>query len=386
MINKIPKNWQKVKLDDICDEIYRYPSFYGMEKVDDGVPVIRGEHLLDNGEISTNWSDYWFVRHDYSEQFPKTILKEGDLVIPVRGTLGKVSRVKKAHDGAQISPNLIRVSANRKKVNPLYLYYVIKSETTQKRLINRATASGVPILRGGDIKSLTLIIAPLKTQKCIASILSAFDDKIEVNNKIAKTLEQMAQAIFKEWFSNNKGQEYSVFDLAKYINGGAFGRIVNHNKKGLPLIKIAELNNGIRDRTEWIDKSVEEKYYIDNGDLLFSWSGSLELFIWDKGKAVLNQHIFNVKPKKGFSRGFLYFVLKSKLRYFQHLAGSKATTMGHIKKEHLREQIIFVSEGVNLKFFDTIYQKLIQLKLENQKLAAMRDLLLPKLMKGEIRA
>src|SRR3972149_8263203 len=113
----------------------------------------------------------------------------------------------------------------------------------------------------------------------------------------------MAQGIFKEWFVSKQGKEYSLLDIADFINGGAFGRIINKNRKGLPLIKIAELNRGITENSEWVDKEVASKYMIQDGCLLFSWSGSVGIYIWDKGPGILNQHIFNVIPKIGFSLG-----------------------------------------------------------------------------------
>ncbi len=124
-MNKYPV----VELGEICDEIYRYPSFYGMEHFSVGVPVIRGEHIDEWGSISQNWSDYWFVSEEVSSQFPRTILREGDLVFTVRGTIGKVGLITKAHDGAQLSPNLIRFSPSREKIDSIFLWYFLQSIT-----------------------------------------------------------------------------------------------------------------------------------------------------------------------------------------------------------------------------------------------------------------
>jgi type I restriction enzyme, S subunit len=262
-----------------------------------------------------------------------------------------------------------------------FFYYLLKS----LKLDRLNADSAVPGLNRDTAYAQKVLLPTISEQQTIVKILSSLDDKIKTNNKIAKNLEEMAQTIFKEWFSKPDGKEYSFLELAEYINGGAFGKIVNKNKRGLPLIKIADLNRGITENTEWIDKEIAKKYYIENGDLIFSWSGSIGLAIWVKEKAILNQHLFNIAPKLKFSKGLLYFALRSRLKYFDQIAGSKATTMGHIKKEHLEEQKIIISDSLDLSIFDLIYQKLVQLKLENQKLAALRDLLLPKLMKGEIR-
>ena len=104
------QRWEKKVLGEICIDIYRYPSFYGMEHRSTGVPVIRGEHVRTAGEISCDWTDFWFVSPDVSAKFPRTVLEKGDLVFSVRGTIGKVGIVRESHQGAQISPNLIRIS------------------------------------------------------------------------------------------------------------------------------------------------------------------------------------------------------------------------------------------------------------------------------------
>ena len=104
-----------VALESLTKLIYRYPSFYGMEKFDRGVPVIRGEHLGQDGRISTDWRDYWFVAPEYSAKHPKTILCLDDIVMSVRGTVGLFARVTENHVGAQISPNLIRIAPEPSK-------------------------------------------------------------------------------------------------------------------------------------------------------------------------------------------------------------------------------------------------------------------------------
>ena len=357
MQNQIPKNWQKVKLGEVLD--MKYGS---------GLP----EKNRTTGQIPVYGSSGIVGYHS------KAFVNKPGLVIGRKGVVGSVYYSEEPFypiDTVYFVDDL-KIPGDLK-----FFYYFLKRVPLERI----GSHSGVPGLNRDLAYGLDINIPDEEEQKQIASILSAFDDKIEVNNKIAKTLEEMAQALFKEWFSKGEGKEYSLLDVANFINGGAFGRIINKNKKGLPLIKIAELNRSITENTEWIDRKVDDKYNIKDGDLLFSWSGTVDLFIWYRGTEILNQHIFNVIPKNNFPLGFLYFLLKSKIRIFKHTAGAKATTMGHIKKEHLKDKKIFISRDKDLKIFDDIYRKIKSLMLENQKLAALRDLLLPKLMKGEIR-
>jgi type I restriction enzyme S subunit len=194
-------------------------------------------------------------------------------------------------------------------------------------------------------------LPPFSEQRRIASILSVFDDKIELNNQMNRTLEEMASTIFKSWFVDfepfqdsefeyneevekeiPKGWEVkTVYSLADYINGMAF-KMSDFAAEGLPIIKIAELNNGITDNTKSYNGEYKEKYFLKNGDVLFSWSASLGIYLWDGGDAILNQHIFTVKPKGTMTKTILYFLLKEMVNEFIQIAAFRATTMGHIKR------------------------------------------------------
>lgn len=265
-----------------------------------------------------------------------------------------------------------------------FVYYVFKRLKPQLAQYDGSVYTNISKTK---FENIEIEIPDVIEQKRIAGILSVFDEKIENNNRIIKTLEETAQAIFKEWFVIRSSASESVFltDLADFINGGAFGKIVNRERKGLPLVKIAEFSRGITENTEWIDENILERYKVKNGDLLFSWSGSLGLHIWHKGDAVLNQHLFNVVPKNPYTKGLLYVVLQLMLPVFRQIAESKATSMGHIQRKHLEEQEIIVPSGISLDIFEEIYQKIVLAKIENQKLSIMRDLLLPRLITGEIR-
>ncbi len=192
--------WPFVSLQQVCQEIYRYPSFYGMEKYDNGVPVVRGEHLLSDGTISTDWSDYWFVSEEYAQRFPKTRLGLHDIVMSVRGSIGTFSKVGPKHVGAQISPNLIRISPNPDLIEPAYLYYALRGSAACQFIASTTSSSAVPAIRGADIKLAEIPLPTRREQRAIAHILGTLDDKIELNRQMNETLEEMARALFKSWF------------------------------------------------------------------------------------------------------------------------------------------------------------------------------------------
>jgi type I restriction enzyme S subunit len=187
-LGEIPLGWRVMQLEKICKTIYRYPQFYGMEKFDSGVPVIRGEHLLPDGRIDHNWGNYWFVSGDYSEQFPRTVLKEFDVVLAVRGSVGKYSLVGKKHIGAQISPNTIRLSANPKFIFESLLFPLLKSNNFEKRLLKTVSSSAVPAINASEFKGFEFLIPNIETQKKLYKIFEMLYRKTDDNILQIQTL------------------------------------------------------------------------------------------------------------------------------------------------------------------------------------------------------
>ncbi len=253
-------------------------------------------------------------------------------------------------------------------------------------------------------------------------------DKIDLNRRMNETLEAMARAIFKDWFvdfgptrskmegrtpylspeiwalfpdrldDEGKPEEWAeepVHDQAVWVNGAAYKDMhFSADTDALPVIKIAELKNGITASTRFTNTDLGERYKIENGELLFSWSGnpdtSIDTFIWAMGDGWLNQHIFAVRPNGKRSKNFLYAMLKELRSEFAEIARNKQTTgLGHVTQQDLIRLRVVVADNAIQSSFDKIIDPLVERILSNQlethTLAATRDLLLPKLMSGEIR-
>ena len=259
-----------------------------------------------------------------------------------------------------------------------------------------------------DVLENTKIPMPdLDEQKAIAATLSCLDDKIELNNRINKTLEEMAQAIFKSWFVDfepfqdgefedselgmiPKGWRVESLDnIADFLNGLAMQKHRPKNEEYLPVIKIKELNQGLTDMNS--DKAradIPEQYIIQDGDVVFSWSGTLMVKIWSGGVGGLNQHLFKVTSDK-YDKWFYYMWTLNHLEKFRAIAKDKATTMGHIKRNHLSESKVLIPKNSDMKMLsgimNPIFNHIIEISVQNGNLKAIRDTLLPKLMSGEIR-
>ena len=220
-----------------------------------------------------------------------------------------------------------------------------------------------------------------------------------MNNKINDNLEQQAQAIFKSWFVDFEqfGGEMpetwrigKLSEIADYLNGLAMQKFRPiENEIGLPVLKIKELRQGSCDENSELcsPPSIKKEFIIHDGDVIFSWSGSLLVDIWCGGKCGLNQHLFKVTSKQ-YDKWFYYLWTKHHLDRFIFLAADKATTMGHIKREELDKAEVVIPSEIDMKRISSVMQPIIDMiinnKIENIGLSKTRDELLPKLMNGDL--
>ncbi|BBV49967.1 restriction endonuclease subunit S [Citrobacter portucalensis] len=242
------------------------------------------------------------------------------------------------------------------------------------------------------------------------------NQKIALNNRIKAELEAMAKTLYDYWFvqfnfPDTNGKPYktsggkmeynatlkreipadwntsTLWSIAKYTNGLAMQKYREDSDIYLPVIKIREMNNGISAETERARVDIPEAAVIDDGDVLFSWSATLDVKIWSQGKGALNQHIFKVSSDS-YPKSFYYFELLNYLKHFKMIADLRKTTMGHITLDHLKQAYIclpplFLLEKLNSKVHD-IFQKRLLLEKENRNLIKFRDWLLPLLMSGQV--
>ncbi|AUW02884.1 restriction endonuclease subunit S [Vibrio campbellii] len=204
MSNLVPEGWAETKVSDVCHTIYRYPTFYGMDTFESGVPVIRGEHIKGNGKLSDQWSDYYFVCSKFSSKYPKTQLLEGDVVMAVRGTVGKFAKVGKCHQMSQISPNLIRLAPERSVIEQDFFFHNL-FPVKDSLLKDCVSATGVPALNGKDIAEARMLLPPLSEQKKIAAILTSVDDVIEKTQAQIDKLKDLKTAMMQELLTRGVG-------------------------------------------------------------------------------------------------------------------------------------------------------------------------------------
>jgi type I restriction enzyme S subunit len=274
-----------------------------------------------------------------------------------------------------------------------FLYYFSISPIFREVAIASMTgSSGRQRVQTDVVKKHVFEMPPLEEQKAIASVLNSLDDKIDLLHRQNTTLERMAETLFRQWFvveAQEDWEERPLSSIANFLNGLACQKFPPTDAiNKLPVLKIKELSSGISENSDWATSNVKPEYIIENGDVIFAWSASLMVIVWNGEKCVLNQHLFKVTSQE-FPKWFYLHWCKYHLDEFISISSSHATTMGHIKRGDLDTAIVKVPKPEELALMTDQMTPLVAKQIINAKqiktLKKLRDNLLPKLMSGEVR-
>ena len=358
--------------------------------VADGTPIVTVEHL---GNKMFSEQNLPRVSNTDKNRLKKYVLKQGDIVFSRVGSVDRCSYVDQKHDGWMFSGRCLRVRPTS-EIDSEYLYYYFCLEETKQFVRNIAVGATMPSINTKLLGEVVVTFPELEQQKRISGILSAIDSKIEVNQKINDNLYAQVKAIFSKNFLDldflpDGWKTGNLLDIADYLNGLAMQKYrPKDGETGLPVLKIKELRQGICDASsELCSPSIKSEYIIHDGDIIFSWSGSLLVDIWCGGNCGLNQHLFKV-TSNNYDKWFYYLWTAHHLDRFIAVAADKATTMGHIKREELEKVEVIIPSKCDYKRIGALIKPLFDLiisnRIEDRKLTALRNTLLPKIMSGEI--
>ncbi len=390
--------WKKYKLGELCDLIGGY-AFKSQDFGNYSDKVIKITNINPPIVDASNLVGVNLSKYDY-KKLEKYKVTQGDYVLAMTGaTIGKLGKIVDAVD-YYVNQRVLIFKPISELVDKNYLFYCLLKNDFKNFILNYVDSETAQAnISATTVGLYSCTIPNLQTQQKIAKILSSLDEKIELNNKINENLHAQAQAIFKSWFVDfepfggtmpSDWKEKSLVQLADFVNGLAMQRFrPKENEKALPVLKIRELRLGDCDSSsELCSSTVKQEYIVNQGDIIFSWSGSLLVNVWSGKQCGLNQHLFNVKPKEFYSKWFVFMWVQYHLDNFIAIANDKATTMGHIKREHLEKAKVFVPAQKAYqqlgKLLNPIFEYSLNLRIKNKKLAQIRDILLPKLMSGEL--
>lgn len=424
-------HWSIKTLNDICVKITD-GAHNSPKSVVNGKPMVSVKDLTRFGVNLAN------ARHISNDEFEKLVNQGcrpevGDVLIAKDGNsaLDTVCTVKKELDIVLLSSVAI-LRPNKNLVDSDFLkYYFSSSDTISYLKNNFISGAAIPRVVLRDFKKAEISLPSLQEQKKISGILNSLEDRIENLHQINNTLESIAQALFKSWFidfdpvhAKAEGREpegmdaetaalfpdsfeeaelglvpkgwgvKAVYDIATYINGASYRSFEpNDERRGLPIIKIAELKSGVTTQTRYSSVNMPDKYKINYGDILFSWSGnpdtSIDTFIWSQGGAWLNQHIFRVLPHSNQERSFVLMILRHLKPVFAEIARNKQTTgLGHVTIADLKRLKIVTPPSTILDKWNAVVTPILDqafiMDCRSKILSHLRDTLLPRLISGQL--
>lgn len=401
--------WKEVRLGDVCNIITGFP-FPGKKYSKEGIRVVRGDNVtIGNLRWDTEKDKRWNEPFDKTEYYS---LQANDIVIGMDGSrVGKNKARIKEEDLPLLLAQRVACVRHNELAEQDYLYYNIFSKKFIDYVNSIHTGSAIPHISQKQIEDYKILLPNLETQRRIASILSSLDRKIELNNKINADLEEMAQAIFKNWFV-----DFEPFKDGKFVDSelgmipegwkvgclGDMGNIVcgktpskaNRNYYGgdIPFIKIPDMHGNVfvensEDRLTEEGSLSQIKKLIPPYSLMVSCIATVGLVSINTKPSHTNQQINTVIPHNKSALFYLYQHIKNNEEFLKNMGRGGTTTLNVNTKSFSNIRLLIPSE-IALDQFHGIVEglfKKIELNMhESRTLSLLRDTLLPRLMSGEL--
>lgn len=381
-----------MKIEDIC-KVSSSKRIFAREYVETGVPFWRGKEVTEHATGKNDSKGLFISAKRYNElKQTGNVPSDDDVLITAVGTIGSIYQIK--HEDLPFyfkDGNIIRLSNwNTDRVNPTYVSLFLRSQIGQQAIKEVEIGSTQKALTIKDIAKVPILLPELKTQNDIAAAIGVIDAKIKINQQINKNLLKLSVLGFNKWLDSTQSNQYTSLDkIASFKNGIAMQKFSPTDKiHVLPVIKIRELNQGYIDsNSDSVTSVIDDDVKVHNGDLVFSWSGTLSAKIWTDGDAAVNQHLFKVTSNR-WPKWFYYLWVLHHLNTFRGIAADKKTTMGHIKRKDLTNAKVLIPNAKEFKNLDTILNPIIEQMvnggIESKNLIDIRNILLPKLLSGSM--
>ena len=401
-----------VKIGDICD-VGSSKRIYASDYTESGIPFYRSKEVI---ELATNQEiiNELFISKDKFNQLDEKFgsPKNGDILLASIGAnMGIPYYVNTNYKFYFKDGNVTWFKNFKNNVNSKYIYYWIKSPLTQQKFINIAIGSAQKALTIDSLRKLDIYLPPLEEQEKIANILSSLDDKIELNNEMNKTLEEMAQSIFKRWFvdfefPNEDGLPYKssggemveselgmipkgwevthIYDISQVTMGvSPSSKTYNEDNIGLPLL------NGAADFEGKLIKpskfTSEPKKICKKDDMVFGVRATIGNIVFADKEYALGRGVASVEPNNKVFREFIYYSLDNSMENL--INNASGSVFLNLKKADITDLKVCYSEEIVEKFNNVakvLIDKVIENDIESEMLKQNRDILLSKLMNGEI--
>jgi type I restriction enzyme S subunit len=388
-----------------------------------GWAYIRAADMA-NGEVNFRFAEK--INDIARERITKGIGAPGDIIFSHKGTVGKLAVVPDDAPAFVCSPQTtFWRTIDEYRLDRRFLYAFMRSRLFRIQWNSRKGETDM-----ADYVSLTaqrtfaIPVPQIEQQRAIGDALEPLEERIRVSRTYGRALHRIAERLFRSWFVDldaltagiesetgaglsgrlaklypkglvevggvqiPAGWQIDHLDsIAKYRNGIAMQKFPPTDNRYLPVLKIAQLRDGHLAKASQVRTDLPEDVVANDGDVVFSWSGTLMVKIWCGGRAAVNQHLFKV-TSKAYPKWFYYFWTRKHLTEFQDIAADKKTTMGHIKRQHLTEATVLVPNPPFLKAADAVLapmlDRYILCELQARRLETLRDNILRSLMSGQV--
>lgn len=408
-----------------------------------GIPVIRGSNLSADVQIKIDDSGLVFVSEDKAKEFPRCIVSNGDLVFTCWGTINQVGLIDDTatYQKYLISNKQMKLTVDRTKADPRFVYYVFSGPTKQSEIIENGIGSSVPGFNLGQLRKHSFRLPPLEEQAAIADLLDIFSNRIALLRETNATLEAIAQALFKSCFidfdpvhARASGEEpaglapevaalfpdsfeesalgvvpkgwrvVSVGDVAEVVKGKSYSSkdLVDSHDTALVTLKSFERGGGFRlDGFKPYSGAYKPSQVVVPGDLIIAYTDvtqaaeligkpAIVVGVENHQTLVASLDVGIVRPvEDNVSRQFLYGLFRTEPFQSHTFAHTSGTTVLHLAKDGVGS-FEFACPPVDLvKAFTEIADSLAERRQTNidqmRTLATLRDTLLPRLISGQLR-
>jgi len=409
----MPQNWKTFKLGDLTSVITKgtTPSTYGFDFETSGINYIRAQSLNYDGTI--NQQAFSFISNKAHDKLKRSQLQANDILFSMAGAyLGMVGMVKESFCPANTNQAVGIIRVNNPSVYPKFVEYALRNPSTVAYVNSQSGQSAQPNINLAEIGNLTFSFPPIKEQIAIASILSALDDKIELNLQMNKTLEEMAMALYKHWFVDFgpfQNGEFVDSELGMIPEGWEVKRLdeIAHKKaetfKFTNIDEVVFVNTGDVQEGRFLHSNTiskvglpgQAKKAIATGDILYSEirpkNKRYAYVNFDASNYVVSTKFMVINPKDNILNKLLYRILtmQSTVDNFNSIAEGRSSTFPQITFDAVSEMEVVLPPLKIQREFQSIVEPIEleqdELYTENQTLTTLRDTLLPKLISGEVR-
>lgn len=385
------KEWETIQLYHACKLVAGY-AFKSKDFGDYPDKVIKITHIVPPTVDMKNLTGVDLSQYE-RKKLIKYIAKQGDYVLAMTGaTIGKMGRIEESE--AYVNQRVL-LFKNNPNVDKDYLFYVLQQNKFQQYILNHIDSeSAQPNISAATVGKYEFLLPSLKIQNKIGKFLRLIDDKINVNNRINDNLLEQMKVLYKSWFVDfapfdstqpESWVQTDIYELANIIYGAPFkSKLFNTDGIGKPIIRIRDLKD--QQFATYTTEVHPKGYLLQPGDIVVGMDGEFRPYIWGNDEAWLNQRVCVFENKRPNGKAFLYFTIKPLLHAIEQT--QVATTVIHIGKKDFDAFEFALPDASTLDDFDTLTAPMIRIIVsnifENKKLAMMRDILLPKLMSGEI--